>query len=317
MRLVPVLFPCDLGRTDRGRYVPSGERGAPDVLLDLLEDEGVRLARPEIVAVEYPEAPDDENAPLKNDALLARAATSLAEVVAKINASGDFPLILGGDQTTLLGHVLGHAVRHPEGIGLAVLSDAYLDLSTPAPPVYDDAAKLRTDAKVTRDGNGARMVVAGALRMIGPEHALGSAMAKSSVRAKQTSIAGVRAPDHAQLKQNERAAGIEVWRMERVELEGEAAYRSMLSRHLSQGPIVLSIDASGLDPHLMTAVRDPQSDGLDWSFLKRSLEQCVRHVDRLLGLDIAHVDPSKDDAHQSATSRFAETLAPFLQRLAR
>jgi arginase family enzyme len=135
--------------------------------------------------------------------------------------------------------------------------------------------------------------------------------------AKQTSIVGVRAPAWAQIKANEKTAKIEVWRMERVELDGEAAYRSILQRHLSAGPIALSIDVTGLDPHLMTAVRRPNSDGLDWSFLKRTLDQCVPHIDRILGLDIAELDPTRDDAHHGAMSRFAETLAPFLRRIAR
>jgi arginase family enzyme len=67
----------------------------------------------------------------------------------------------------------------------------------------------------------------------------------------------------------------------------------------------------------MPAVRTAFPDGLDWSFLKRSLEQCVPHVDRILGLDICGLDPSRDDAYKSAASRLAETLAPFLQKLRR
>lgn len=317
MRLVPVLYPCDFGRTDRGRYQPGGERGAGDLILDLLEDEGVRLARPELVAITYPEAPDPEDAPLKNDVLIAKAIEALAEVVARVNRQGDFPLILGGDQTTLCGHVLGQSLHHEKGIGLAVLADARLDLAAPATPVFGDAAKLRTDPNVTLDGDAHRMVLTAALRRIPQEFALGKTMSKSALLADQTSVIGVRGTEWAQIKAQERSAKIEVWRTERLELDGEAAYRSMLSRHLARGPIALSIDASGLDPHLMTAVRDPVSDGLDWSFLKRTLEQCVPHVDRLLGLDIAHVDPTKDDVHHTATSRLVETLAPFLHRLTR
>lgn len=317
MRLVPVLYPCDVGRTDRGTYQTSGERGAADLVLDLLEDEGLRLARPELVPVQFPEAPDSPEAKLKYDEAVATSVQALAEAVAKVNGAGDFPLILGGDHTTVCGHVLGHAQRHPDGVGLAVLADAYLDLATPAEPAYDDTARLKSDPKCTRDGDAHRMVLAAALRMIPEEYALGQRMAKSSLVAAQTSVIGVRGPEWAQLRANERAAGIEVWRMERLELDGEAAYRSMLNRHLARGPIVLSIDVTGLDPHLMTAVRDPVSDGLDWSFLKRTLEQCVPHVDRLLGLDIAQVDPTRDDVHHTATSRLIETIAPFLHRLTR
>ena len=77
------------------------------------------------------------------------------------------------------------------------------------------------------------------------------------------------------------------------------------------------IDVRGLDPHLMTAARDAVPDGVDWAFLKRSLDVCVRHVDRLLGLDISQLDPSLDDVHHSAILRLVETIAPFIRRLRR
>lgn len=322
MRVVPVLFPCDLGRSADGHYQTGGEHGAPDLVLDMLEGEGVRLARPVTVPIEVPDDPDPADAPLKFDAPLTRAVKALAEVVENINADANFPLILGADQTALLGHVLGQSRRHQEGIGLAVLADAYTDLATPATPLGSALTpelrkQLRTDPEVTKSGNAHRMVMAASLRMLSTDTDLGAAMQKSAVVPSQTSIVGVRAPEWAQIKQNEKKAKIEVWRMERLEFDGESAYRSMLTRHLSRGPIVLSIDCGGLDPHMMTAVRRQLPDGLDWSFLKRTLEQCLPHVDRILGLDISELDPTQDDAHQGGLTRFAETVAPFLKRLGR
>lgn len=317
MRLVPVLFPSDLGTSHRGQCIPGGFREAPDLFLDMIEGEGVRLARPVAVPIEFPTEADPEDAQLKFDRFVAKSIIALAEAVDKVNADGDFPLILGGDQTALMGQVLAHSQRHPEGIGLAVLADAYTDLATPATPVFDDLPQLQKNVEVTKSGNVHRMVLAGALRMIPERFEVGRVMKKSSVVSSQTSTIGVRTPEWAQIRANEKAAKIEVWRMERVELDGESAYRSMLARHLSQGPIALSIDVTGLDPHLMTAVRKPISDGLDWSFMKRTLEQCLPHVDRILGLDISELDPTRDDAHKGAMTRFAETLAPFLRRLTR
>jgi arginase len=309
-----------LGSTDRGKYVRTGEHGAPDLILDMLEGEGLRLARPKSVQVVLPEASDANDppeAPLKLDTAISQAVTALAAVVAEVNAEGDFPIVLGGDQLAMCGHILGHAARHPQGIGLAVLADAHLDLATPGTPVYTEGDKLRSDSGATFDGDSDRMVLAAALRMIPESFAFGRVMAKSSVLPKQTSVCGVRGQESAQVRANERKAGVEVWRMERLELDGESAYRSVLARHLEAGPIVLSIDASGLDPHLMTAVRRQVSDGVDWSFLKRSLEQCVPHVDRLLGLDLSQIDPTLDDVHHSAMQRLVETLAPYLRRLSR
>jgi arginase family enzyme len=317
MRIVPVLFPCDLGRSDRGTYAEGGERGAPDVLLDALEGEGVRLGRPVAVPVEVPTEADPADAPLKFDAPLTRALVALAEVVEKVNAEADFPLILGGDHTTLMGHVLGHSRRHAAGFGLAVLADAYLDLELPAPPVYEDAARLRKDPEVTRTGDAQRMALAGALGLIPRGFALGEALAGVAVQRKRASVVGVRAPRTAQVRAQERKVGIDVWDMERLELDGESEYRALLTRHLSAGPIVLSLDVTGLDPDMMTAVRDSRPDGLDWSFLKRTLEQCLPHEPRLLGLDISGLDHTQDDAHQGGLSRFAETIAPFLKRLVR
>ncbi len=316
MRLVPILYPSNLGRSDRGRCVEGRERGAPDMFLDILEGEGVRFARPMTISVEFPSDPDPEDAPLKFDAYNAKAINALAEAVEHVNADANFPIILGGDHSAMLGHVLGHSRRHKEGVGLAVLADAHPDLATPAKPVYDDKS-LYKDPEVTGSGNLHRMVTAGALRMIPEEFEVGRLMKESAVQAGQTSIVGVRSRDWAQVKRNEQKAGLEIWRMERLEFDGESAYRSMLNRHLSQGPIALSIDAGGLDPDMMTAVSDPLADGIEWSFLKKTLEQCIPHLPRLLGVDICELDPSRDDAHKGAMLRFAETIAPFFRRLLR
>lgn len=316
MRLVPVLFPSDLGHNDHGAHHEGGERGAPDVLLDLFEDEGVRFARPVSVQVPHPEA-DPAEAGLKFDSALAQASAALAQAVADINADANFPLVLGGDHSALCGHALGHSQRHPQGIGVAVLADAFLDLATPAPPVFEDAARLVREPEVTRDGGAARMALAASLGQLPTDTAFGALMRDSAVRAAQTSVVGVRGPSWAQVTAAEQRLGLDVWRMDRLELDGESTYRSSLTRHLSAGPILLSIDVGGLDPDLMPAVREPVPDGLDWSFLKRSLEQCLPHKDRILGLDICELDPTREEAHQRGLVRFAETLAPFLRRLSR
>lgn len=315
MRIVPVLFPCDLGHSDGGAYVEGGERGAPDILLDQLEGEGVRLATPVSVPVPVPEHPADRDAVLKFDRELRAATVSLAEVVAGINRDANFPLILGGDHTALWGHVLGHSIQHPDGVGIAVLADAVADLEAPGVPAHGDKAILKSDPSRPKTGDGARMVLAGALRRFDPQTEMAQALQKSSAVPKQVSVAGVRAAETAQTKQQLKTTQVDVWTMERLELDGESAYRSVLNRHLAQGPILLSVDVCGIDPHLMPAVRESFGDGLDWSFLKRSLEQCVPHVDRLLGLDVCGLDPTRDDAYKMASGRLAETLAPFLQRL--
>lgn len=299
MRVVPVLFPSDLGVTEAGRYRASGERSAPDILLDLLEGEGARLARPIPVAVPVPADEVAAEGWIHFELELEVAVRELANVVERVNAEGDFPLVLGGDQTALLGHVLGHSRRHKEAIGLAVLADARFDFDT-RPEVRHDAAAVS---------------VAAALALLPPTGPLASLMAESSVKAASTSIVGVRAPLSPAAKVYMRNARLALWTMERLELDGESAYRSELNRLLSAGPIVLSIDARGLDPDLMTAVRDPVQDGLDWSFLKRSLEQCLPHRGRLLGLDLSHVDPTRDHAGQTSMARLAEVLGPFLRQL--
>jgi arginase len=301
MQLVPILFPCDIGYSEAGQYVEGGERGAPDLLLDLLESEGLRTARPIAVPVPAPTEGDAHDARIKFDALVASSVRALADAVESVNAEGDFPLILGGDHVALMGHALGHSRRHPKGIGAAILTDAALDLDLP------DGSP----------GNAGAMSLAGCLRLISPEFALGRTMASSVVEAAHVTVAGVRGPESAGVRRSENQLGVDVWRMERIELDGESAYRSTLERHLAMGPILLSIDLTGLDPDLMTAVRSPRQDGLDWRFLKRSLDQCLPHLDRLLGLDISGLDPTRDDANQRSLTRFAETLSPFLRRLTR
>ncbi len=238
-------------------------------------------------------------------------------MVEEVNAEADFPLILGGDHTAMMGHVLGHSLRHERGIGLAVLASAHTGLLRPGTPVYGDKAKLRSDAQATATGDAHRMAMSAALRRIPESFALGEAMKKSAVKADRTSVVGVRAPSTAQIRAAEQASGIDVWSMERLEFDGEQPYRSMLTRSLAAGPIALSIDVGGLDPDLMAAVSDPIPDGLDWSFLKRSLEQAVPHIDRVLGLDICELDPHRDIAQSRGMTRFIEAIAPFLRKISR
>ncbi|MEL6185221.1 MAG: arginase family protein [Myxococcota bacterium] len=317
MRIIPVLYPSDLGRSARGQPADTGLRGAPDVLLDLLEEQGVRFGRPVTIPVPSPEA-DPEGAHLKFEALHVEASATLAEAVADINAEANFPLILGGDHSALFGHVLGHSLRHPEGIGLAVLADPTGDLEFPAEPIFDsDRKRLRTDPEVTSTGEAARMALSGVLGRFPESMPLAERLSQCAVDGEQTSVVGLRGPETAQLRKIEKVTQLELWRMERLELDGEQAYRSMLERHLSRGPIALSIDVRGVDPGLLSAVNDPVSDGLDWSFIKRSLEQCLPHVDRILGLDICEFDPSHDSVHSVGQVRLAETLAPFLRKIVR
>ena len=199
-----------------------------------------------------------------------------------------------------------------------MLSEAQADLCYPGTPAYDEHAKrLAEDPSLTPTGDAHRMVLAGVLRQFPEGTALAHALQASALDASHTTVVGVRGRESAQIRKVEQATGIDIWRMERLELDGEQAYRSLLERHLVRGPIVLSVDVRGLDPHLMSAVNDPVSDGLDWSFLKRSLEQCLPHVDRILGLDICELDPLRDEAHSIAQVRFAETVGPFLRKISR
>jgi len=315
MRIVPVLFPCDLASSKAGAYESGGTRGASDLMLDMLEGEGVRFASPKWLSVDAPSASEAAESPFKFDAAIAKAVSDGASAIADVNADGNFPVILGGDHLAMCAQVLA-AGGVSGGTGLAVLADAHLDLATPGVPAFDDTAALK-DATRTWDGDAERMVLAAALGMMPEDTAFGALMQKSNIKASQCSVMAVRGPENAQIKANEKQAGIEVWRMARLELDGESTYRSMLSKHLEMGPIALSVDASGLDPHLMKAVQRSVPDGIDWSFLKRSLEQCVRHVDRLLGLDLCGMDPSLDDVHHSSMQRLIETIAPFLRRVTR
>ncbi|MBX2811137.1 MAG: arginase family protein [Myxococcales bacterium] len=317
MRIIPILCPSDLGRSDRGNPTSTGLRGAPDVLLDLLEEQGVRFGRPVALTVPVLGEPDDEFSPLKFDELLKTAALQLASAVADINADANFPLILGGDHTAMFGHLLGHSERHPQGIGLAVLADPSGDLGFPGRPVYEDRKRLGSDPEVTETGNAASMVLAGVLRHFPAGSAMAECLKASALDPSHTSVVGLRGLETAQLKSLERKLPIELWRMERLELDGEQAYRSMLERHLAKGPIALSIDVRGIDPGLLAAVNQPVPDGLDWSFIKRSLEQCLPHVDRILGLDICEFDPSEDTVHSVGQVRLAETIAPFLRKITR
>ena len=166
MRVVPVLFPCDLGHHYRGEYRTGGERGAlrrpPRYVREV---KGCGLARP----ARCPRRCSARaRVTLRRPSSSTRRSRARFRALAEVVADGQFgcglsPWFWAVTTRRCVATFSGIRSVTTAGIGLAVLVPTRGSTSRlPAPPVYDDEARLKKGSRtVTRDGGASQMVARG------------------------------------------------------------------------------------------------------------------------------------------------------------
>jgi arginase len=275
---------------------PKGVETLPDALLGagLAERLGARRAG----RVEPPAYnPDrDPETLLLNPRGLADYAVALADAVGPIVDRGEFPVVLGGDCSILLGNLL--ALRRRGRHGLLFL-DGHADFYQPEAEPNGEAASMelalatgRGPAIVT-DIEGRRPLVRDEDVVVLGRRDAGDAEAHGSQRIEDTTIAMT---DLAAV----RAAGIDgatagaVARLARVELDG----------------FWLHLDADVLDDAVMPAVDYRMPGGLSWDELATVLRAGVGAG--AVGIEVTIFNP-KLDGDGSIARAFADVLARGLK----
>jgi arginase len=207
----------------------------------------------------------------------------LADRVGAIVDTGEFPVVLGGDCSILVGNAL--ALRRRGRFGLAYI-DGHSDFRHPGNAPDVGAAAGEDLALVTgRGGTLADLEGRGA-----------------SFRDEDVAVVGFRADDEyaEELASSELLAVVPATARTRGASEVAAAVLDRIARPELDG-FWIHLDVDVLDRALMPAVDSPEPDGLTWDELETLLAELLRSP-RAVGLEVTIFDPDLDpDGSLAAT----------------
>jgi arginase len=290
-RLALLDAPSNLGLRPPARGAVPGVYKLPGAL----RDHGVlaRLAARDAGVVTPPRYLSDwrPGAGTRNQAAIERYSPRLADRIEALLDAGEFPVVLGGDCSIILGTML--ALRRRGRFGLAYI-DGHTDFRHPGNAAAVEAAAGEDLALLT--GRGGTLADLEGLRPL--------------VRAEDVVAVGARAGDE-DLEEVAAAAiavrtDAEIRRGDAARVGGEAAGRLA---EIGDGYWV-HLDADVLDPALMPAVDSPDPGGLSFDELA-SLLRPLLLSERAIGLQLTILDPDLDeDGHLAG--RFADLVVAAL-----
>jgi arginase len=276
---------------------PKGVERLPDALLDagLAERLGARRAG-RVAPPPYDPERDPETL-LLNPRGIADYAVALADAVGAVVDRGEFPVVLGGDCSILLGNLL--ALRRRGRYGLLFL-DGHADFYQPEAEPNGEAASMEL-ALATGRGPAVVTGIEGRCPLVRDEDVVvfgrrdaADAEAHGSQRIEDTAIAMT---DLAAVRTAgvEAAAASAVERLSKAELDG----------------VWIHLDADVVDDALMPAVDYRMPDGLSWDELAAVLRAGVGSG-RAVGINVTIFNPGLD-GDGSIARAFTEALARGLE----
>jgi arginase len=231
--------------------------------------------------------------------MLAGYAVALADAIGPVLASGDFPLVLGGDCSILLGSTLALARRGRHGL---LFLDGHRDLLTPATSRSGGAAGMDL-ALATGHGPGAVVRIEGHQPLVAPRDVV---------------LFGHRDGDDwyepgllALARDEMRQASLDDARSEEI----PRALKSRLDGLLASGVdgFWIHVDVDVLDEDEMPAVDSPEPGGLRHAELAEILDLSIG-TGRALGAHVTIYDPERDPDRRCGRL-IVEALASGLRRL--
>jgi arginase len=267
---------------------------APSVLGTAAEFAGVRHAPAALIAagladaigarragrVEPPPATGHEpQSRVPNTSAIREYAFRLADAIGDVIARGEFPLVLGGDCSILMGSLLacGRRDRH----GLAFI-DGHIDFY---PPEHNEW-----------DGRAANSELAFAAGR-GPLELTDFDIGHALLRDDDVVAIGIR--DHANQIKYGRSLPSMMLSFSRDDVRGlgaaETAFRTIAQLTRAGGPAgyFIHFDADAIDGRVMPAVDDPSPDGFSWEETTTLLGALAVHP-RAVGLQITIYNPDAD-----------------------
>jgi arginase len=264
-------------------HVPAhlGVERAPEVLLGAGLADGLAARRAGRIEAAGYRADRDPETSVMNPQAIRDYSPALADAVTRVLGEGEFPVVLGGDCSILLGTML--ALRRRGRYGLLYI-DGDADFYQPEVNPLNGAASASDLAFATGYGPDILTDIEGRRPLVRADDVVVFACrdaADRERRACQPLPAGMLAIDRDQV----RRLGTEAAAREAVEYLTRAG-----------GPedgFWIHVDADVLDETIMQAVDDPRPGGLAWDELRAALTIALRSG-RAVGLQVAIYNPDID-----------------------
>jgi arginase len=264
-------------------HVPEhlGVERAPGVLLGAGLADGLSARRAGRVEAAGYSADRDSETQVMNPQAIRDYSTLLADAVTAVLGEGEFPVVLGGDCSILLGTML--ALRRRGRYGLLYI-DGDADYYQPGVNPLNGAASASDLAFATGRGPDVLTDIEGLRPLVRAEDVVVFASRDAADRERrgcQPLPAGMLVADRDQVRR----------------LGAGAAARGAV-RYLARdgGPedgFWIHLDADVLDETIMQAVDDPRPDGLAWDEVVSALSIAVRSG-HAVGLQVAIYNPDID-----------------------
>ena len=275
----------------------DGVARLPERLLGFGLAERIGARRAGRLAVPAKQSRPDPETRVLNAQAIVDWSPHLADAVGRVLDAGEFPVVLGGDCTILLGSML--ALRRRGRYGLLFV-DGNADFFQPEAEPYGEGASMDL-ALVTGHGPMLLTDIEGLGPLVRPEDAVAFGYRDHEDQAESGSQplpASLRAFDLPAV----RAMGI------------EAAARAAVG-HVTQPGLdgfFIHVDADVLDETIMPAVDYLYPGGLDWDELETVLRIALAS-DKAVGLEITIYNPDLDQDGRAGRG-LVELLAKVLER---
>lgn len=273
----------------------DGVEHLPDQLLDFGLAERIQARRAGRLAVPPKDPTPDPETGILNATAIATWSPELADAVEALLDAGEFPVVLGGDCTILLGSML--AFRRRGRYGLFFI-DGNADFFQPEAEPNGEGASMDL-AFVTGYGPSLLTDIEGLSPLVRPQDAVAFAYRDHKDQEEYGSQ-----PLPKELKAIDlpavRAMGIEAAAREAVD---------HLTRQELDG-FFIHLDADCLDDVIMPAVDFRVPDGLSWDELRAALRIALTSG-KAVGLEVTIYNPRLDD-HGSAGRGLADVLVATL-----
>ncbi|MGI6851170.1 arginase family protein [Mesorhizobium sp. 1B3] len=273
----------------------DGVEHLPDQLLDFGLAERIQARRAGRLAVPPKDPTPDPETGILNATAIATWSPELADAVEALLDAGEFPVVLGGDCTILLGSML--AFRRRGRYGLFFI-DGNADFFQPEAEPNGEGASMDL-AFVTGYGPSLLTDIEGLSPLVRPQDAVAFAYRDHKDQEEYGSQ-----PLPKELKAIDlpavRAMGIEAAAREAVD---------HLTREELDG-FFIHLDADCLDDVIMPAVDFRVPDGLSWDELRAALRIALTSG-KAVGLEVTIYNPRLDD-HGSAGRGLADVLVATL-----
>jgi arginase len=273
----------------------DGVRALPDRLLDLGLAERISARRAGRLAVPTKDQTPDPETGILNAEAIAAWSPKLADAVEAVLDAGEFPVVLGGDCTILLGPML--ALRRRGRYGLFFI-DGHADFFQPEAEPNGEGASMDL-AFATGYGPALLTNIEGRSPLVRPEDAVAFAFRDHE--------------DQAEFDSQPLPAELRAYDLYAVRSMGvEHAARAALD-HLTRPELdgfFIHLDADCLDDAIMPAVDFRVPDGLSWEELAAVLS-IILASEKAVGIEVTIYNPHLDQ-DGSAGRGLADILAMAL-----